>query len=564
MAIDAPDSGTPQSDERNLDSEAAPIIAPQKGRNMTSSASRRPKFHVGVTAPARPRQIALLMLCGALVLVPLACASNGGASGGGSGSSTITIAQASSVDSMEPDVEPARSSLRIDEEILEAATHYVSHNGIPVVEPDLAQSWRQLSPTVWQFRLRPGVKFTDGEPLTASDFKFALDTYRANKDAGAFVFSNVQITVVSPLVFDVTTSTKNFGALPAAMTFLFPFPPKYFQRVGKTGFGNAPVGTGPYMLKNFLHGSSITLVANPGYWGPKPSIRTLIFRFVADDATRVDMLQAGEANVVADLPPALAQRVQGLSSARLESIESQRRIFFFFNNNVKPTSSVLVRQAMNYAVNTQSIIKNLFLGHAYPLKGIFIPGELGYDPSFQGYPYDPAKARQLLAKAGYPHGLTVKLYYTIDATVLDQQTAQAVAGMLQQVGIHAQMIGGTENAQEAVYDPGHMEGMGEWSYGPIYGDSYFLTNVASFSSSALYGGYSQDATTNQLTAVAVATTSTSQRQARYEQVQDYVIAKKADWIPLYALQDLYGVSKCVHWSPRADQNYAFETATSTC
>jgi peptide/nickel transport system substrate-binding protein len=479
--------------------------------------------------------------------------------------SSITIAQSASVDAMEPDIEPARSSIRIDEEVLEAATRYVApRGGIPTIAPGLAKSWRQISPKVWQFKLRPNVKFTNGEPLTASVFKNSLDIYRANKAAGAFVFSNVEIKVIDNLTFNVTTKTANFGALPSAMTFLFAYPPKYYKQVGKTGFGNAPVGTGPYVLKSFKHGIGITLEANSNYWGARPAIKTLNFSFVPDPATRVAMLQTGKADIIADMPPSLASRIQGLKSASVKALESQRRIFFFFNNFTDPTDNVLVRQAINYAVNKDSLIKNLFGGRAYPLHGIFIPGELGYDAKFKGYPYNPAKAKELLAKAGHSGGLSVKMYYTINSTVLDRETALAIAGMLQQVGIKPQLIGGTENAQEAVYDPGKMDGMGGWSYGPIYDDSYFLTNVASFSTGSLYGGYSKDATTDKLTAAAVGTTNKAKRQRLYQQVQRHVIMNKADWVPLYALQDIYGVNKCLTWQPRADQNYGLEAAKTTC
>lgn len=497
--------------------------------------------------------------------VGLSIAAVGGAARKTTPRTAITIAQAASVDAMLPDVEPARSSLRIDEEVLGAATRYVAgKHGFPVIVPDLASSWKQLSPKVWQFHLRPNAHFSNGEPVTANVFKFSLDQYRADKAAGAFVFTNIAINVVNRLTFNVTTNTANFGALPSEMTFLFAYPPAYFAKVGKTGFGNAPIGTGPYTVKSFQHGVGITLVANPTYWGTKPTIKTLNFKFVPDDATRVGLLQTGGADIAADLPPALSGRVSSLSNATAKSIESQRRVFFFFNNNVSPTNNVLVRRAINFAIDKQSLITNLFDKHAYPLHGIFIPGELGYSASFKGYGYNPAMAKALLAKAGYSNGVSVKLYYTIAGTPLDKQTAQAVAGMLQQVGIHAQLLGGTQQAQEAVYDPGNMEGMGLWSYGPIYNDSYFLTNVASFSSSALYGSYSKDAKTDALTAAAVATTNPAKRQKLYQQVQKYVISAKADWVPLYALQDIYGVNKCVTWSPRADQNYGFETAHTTC
>jgi peptide/nickel transport system substrate-binding protein/oligopeptide transport system substrate-binding protein len=145
--------------------------------------------------------------------------------------------------------------------------------------------------------------------------------------------------------------------------------------------------------------------------------------------------------------------------------------------------------------------------------------------------------------------------------VLDKETAEAVQGQLAAVGIKAKMDGGPVNAMEAKFDAGKSTGMNLWSYGPIYNDSSFLTNIASFSSTALYGPYSHDAKTDSLTQQAVATTDQAERQKLYEQIEDYVLMQNADWVPLYALQDIYGVSDRVVWNARPDQNYAFETAT---
>lgn len=504
---------------------------------------------------------AIAAMCGLLAIVLAATACGGGNESTASKKSSITIVQKTATNALLPDVEPVRTSLRIDEEILEAATRYVWDGKQLKIEPALAESWEQTGPKTWLFHVRPNVKFHNGEPLTADAFKFSLDAYRANKAAGAFVFSDIELKVVDPMTFQVTTKTANLGALPSKMSFLFAYAPKYYAEKGKAGFGSAPIGTGPYKLQKWERGIAITLTRNPDYWGAKPAIETLVFRTVADDATRVSMLQTGQADVVADLPPPLASRVDGLKDAHTEVIESQRRIFFFFNNFVAPTNDVRVRQAINYAVDAQAIIDSLFQGHAYPLKGIYLTGELGYIPGFTGYTHDPEKAKQLLAATGHPNGLTVDLHYTIGSTVLDKETAEAVQGQLAAVGIKANMDGGPVNAMEAKFDAGKSTGMNLWSYGPIYNDSSFLTNIASFSSTALYGPYSHDAKTDALTQQAVATTDQAERQKLYEQIQDYVLMQNADWVPLYALQDIYGVSDRVVWKARPDQNYAFETAT---
>ncbi len=489
-----------------------------------------------------------------------------GCSSGGSSSTTgrssVTVVQSGTPTSLQPDVEPNRDTLRISEEIVEAATKYVWDGQNLKIAPALTTSWEQVGATTWRFHVRPNVKFTDGEALTANTFKTALDNYINDKEIGAFVVKDIHISVVDQMTFNVVTDTPNLGALPAKMSFLFIYPPDYYAGKGKAGFGQAPIGTGPYKLASWEKGVSIHLVANQGYWGSRPAIHDLVFKSVQDAATRVAQLETGQADLVADLPPALVSRVNGMSNARAESIESQRRVFYFFNSLVAPTSSVLVRQAVNYAVDTKTIISSLFQGHAYPLHGIFLPGEIGYDPSFTGFASDPNKARQLLAQAGYStsNPLTIDMHYTTDATVLDKETAEAVQGQLQAVGIKVNMDGGPEQVINQEYGTQKATGMNMWSYGPIYNDSSFLVTVAHFSSQAAYE-YEKDAHMDALGNQGLSTTDAAQRQQIYSQLENYVILEQAYWVPLYALQDIYGVSKHLKWSPRPDQNYALEVAS---
>ncbi len=330
-----------------------------------------------------------------MALVTTACTPSGEPSGEPSGSAktTAVIVQGSEPDSLAPDIDAIRTSVRVHNHIFEAATKYSWDGEEITLEPSLTDSWEQVEPNRWRFHVRPDIKFHNGEDLTAEAFKFSLDTYIGNAGMVSTIFADRQIEVVDDMTFDVVTDAENFAALPATMSFLAIYPPAYYEEVGGSdGFGIAPVGTGPYKFVSWDKGVEIKLAANEDYWGEQNAqIPELIFRAVPDAATRVAQLETNAADMITDLPPELAARVDALDDAHIKEMDSNRRLFFFFNTFESPTDDLLVRQAVNYAVDTQSIIDNLFEGHAGRIKGIYLPGEAGYNPDFEGYHTIPTR-----------------------------------------------------------------------------------------------------------------------------------------------------------------------------
>ncbi len=503
-----------------------------------------------------------LLVGAAVVAVTVtACATTSSNNATSAGASTLRVVQETQVQSLDPNIDSTRTSERIGDEILQAPTQFVWTGKKLVLRSNLAESWTQTSPTTWRFTLKPGVKFTDGEPLNSQAIVSTLADYRLNPSGGStFVFSGISIKAVSSQVFTVTTNVRNDGALPAQMSYFYVYPPKYFKKMGWKDFGNAPVGTGPYMLSQWKKGISITLKANPHYWGPEPSIKTLVFTFVADPATRLDELQTGQVDIAADLPPSFASRLKTMSNVKDVSTESTTRIFLAFGTTTKPANSLLVREAIEYAINPSAIISSLFNGSAYPFKGIFLPSELGYDSGFAGYAYNPAKAKKLLAEAGYPHGLTIPLDYTIGAQPEDQEVAEAIQGQLQQVGIKSVMNGGPISTQAPKWIVPNSPGLHLLSFNPEYPDSSFLF-IAYFANGSAWHNLSSDNTLTSLATEALETTNQSERGKLYEQAQQYAIDSQALWVPLYAEQDIYGVAKNVKWSARPDELYDFQDAS---
>jgi peptide/nickel transport system substrate-binding protein len=497
------------------------------------------------------------------VIVVSACGTQSAPSGSGAIKTSAVIVQGSEPDSLAPDIDAIRTTVRVHNHMFEAATKYSWDGSEITLEPSLTESWEQIEPNRWRFHVRPNIKFHNGEDLTAEAFKFSLDTYIGNAGMVSTIFADRQIEVVDDLTFDVVTDAENFAALPATMSFLAIYPPQYYEEVGGSDeFGIKPVGTGPYKFVSWNKGVEIKLEANDEYWGePKPQIQELIFRSVPDAATRVAQLETGEADLITDLPPELAERVESLDDAHTVEMDSNRRLFFFFNTFDGPTADVRVRQAVNYAVDTQSIIDNLFDGHAGVIKGIYLPSEAGFNPDFEGYPYDPDRARELLADAGYADGVEIDLHYTIGNTTLDKETAEAVQGQLAEVGITANMDGRPVAALSQDYANQNSTGMNMWSFAPVWFDPSFIM-IVHFSSTGLYR-YNASEEQDELIAEAFSESDPETRIQLYQELEDYLMMEKAVWLPLYAQQDIYGVSDALNFdqNARPDQLLDMEKAS---
>src|SRR5690606_32493182 len=178
------------------------------------------------------------------------------------------------------------------------------------------------------------------------------------------------------------------------------------------GFLQHPIGTGPFVFKGWVEEDRIVLEANPNYWQEGlPRVKNLIFRPIPESSTRVAAIQTGEVDVVTRLSAEEAQTLLGLPNVQVSRYPVDRVYYIAFNNLTtgvgQPTEDARVRQAMNYAVDRQAIIDSLFDGYGELIHGFVVSSNLGYDDTLEPYPYDPDKARELLAEAGYPDGFSM-------------------------------------------------------------------------------------------------------------------------------------------------------------
>ncbi len=317
------------------------------------------------------------------------------------------------------------------------------------VQPGLATEWKALDATTWELKLRSGVKFHNGDPFTAMDVKFnfdrILDPATNSRQVPVYYTKVKSVQVVDDLTVRITTN-GSWPALPQLLSFMRIAPAKYFQSVGAEAFAQKPVGTGPYKFVEWVKDAHVTLEANDAYWRGAPKIKRVTFSYVPDGATRVAQLLSGSVDLVQSIAPSDAARVKATSDLELASIRGMNGMFVGINTFVKPFNDVRVRQALNYAVNWDAIISTLLGGYAFRNASTIGALTNGYDPNLKPYAYDPAKAKQLLAEAGYPNGFATTLDGPIGRYNQDKEVAQAVVADLAKVGVQVQYVGAEFNA----------------------------------------------------------------------------------------------------------------------
>ena len=381
------------------------------------------------------RRIALVWLGALLVLGGLGTARSVVAQAPVSGGS-LTFAAGADPDSLDPQNTQSNPGEQVNRMMYE---NLVRFNAKMQVEPALAESWTQ-SPDglVWTFELRKGIRFHDGTPFDAKAVKYFFDRVLGDEKPfkaslytpfvqGAQVVDDhtVRVTLKQPFAAFLFRLAHSAGGIVS---------PAAHQKYGKD-LTLHPVGTGPFKFKEWVKSDHVTLERNDGYWGGKPLLDSVVVKTVREDAARVLMLEAGDADLILNIPPEDITRLRKDPRFAIESIPTARALYVVINVKKKPFDDVRVRQALNYAVNRESIVKNLYQGNAEAISGIVAPLQNGY-AKLPGYAHDPKKAKELLAQAGVPT-LKVKLWSPKGRYVKDFELAQAVQQDLAAIGVEA-------------------------------------------------------------------------------------------------------------------------------
>lgn len=307
------------------------------------------------------------------------------------------------------------------------------------VSPALAESWEiSEDGTVYTFRLHTGVKFHDGSDLDAGDVKFTLDRARAEDSVNPQkpLFAAIDsVEVVDPATVRVTLKQPqgaflyNMGWGEAVIV------------APESAEGNKenPVGTGPFRFDNWAKGSSITIVRNPDYWGDAVALEKAEFRIIPDEAAAIPALLSGDVHAFSNMPAGDAlPQIQSDPRFQVVIGSTEGETVLSTNNKKAPFDKLEVRQAIAHALNRDEIIQGIPPGLGVPIGSHFAPHHPAYVDLTGTYPYDPEKAKDLLAAAGFPDGFSATL--KLPPPPYARDGGQIIASQLRQVGINLEII----------------------------------------------------------------------------------------------------------------------------
>lgn len=420
--------------------------------------------------------------------------------------------------------------------------------------PGLATSWTTIDELTWEFKLREGVQFTNGEEFNADAVKYSLDRV-LNPDNQAPTASYVS-TISEVKVIDTYTVhviTKNPDPLIPIRFNRYPtevVPPKYVEEVGQEQFSQNPIGTGPYKFVEWNRGSSVVLEANEDYWNGSPSVKKVSFRSIPEASTRVAALLNGEVDIITAVSPEDRARIDDSDRARLsEVVRAGNTVYVGLRTDQEPFNNKLVRQAMNHAIDVKVIVEQVLQGAAVETDSLIGPKDFGYAGEYDQYEYNPEKAKELLAEAGYPNGFSAT-FDTVNWYIKNVDVAQVIAQQLQAVGIDVEV----NNVESTVYrtkvpsgEQAEMYILGWSSTNTLDADAAIYSVLHSGDPYSTYNNPEVDAMLDE----ARGTTDGTRRAELYKQIQEQVL-EDAPRIFLYQENQYYGVSQNLDWEGRTD------------
>ncbi|MGD9879660.1 MAG: ABC transporter substrate-binding protein [Reyranella sp.] len=441
--------------------------------------------------------------------------------------------------------DPAETPAMITPFLLMYALHDAVVKPMPgsAAAPCLAEAWK-ASPDglAYQFTLRAGAKFHNGEPVTPEDVKFSFERYRGT---AATLMKERVAAIETPDARTVRFVLKK--PWPDFLTFYssatgagWIVPKKYVEQVGEDGFKKAPVGAGPYRFVSFTPGVELVLEAFDGYWRKPPAVKRLVFKVVPEEATRLAALKRGEVDLAYSIRGELAEELKRTPGLTLKPVVIQGTFWLYFPDQwdaKSPWHDQRVRDAARFAIDYKSISEALTLGHS-PITNNIIPDGFDYYWKAPAAVYDAAKAKKLLADAGLRSGFDAGDYYC-DASYAN--LGEAVINSLQEVGIRVKLRPLERAAFFKSYSEKKLKNIIQGSSGAFGNAATRLETFAVKGGAYSYGSYPEIDTLFAEQAIELDQTKRTEKLHRIQQI----IHERSVYAPIWQLAFLNGQGKRV-------------------
>jgi len=420
------------------------------------------------------------------------------------------------------------------------------------IAPQIATAWHQLSDTQIEFTIRDDVTFHDGSKLTPQDVVFSVkritDKAFGSPQLGQFD-KIVEAAASGPHTVTLTTSGP-YPALLAQLVKLSVVPKAAVEAVGKDAFNLKPVGSGPYKFDSWQRGIAVTLTRNDAYWGAKGPFQTALFRAVPDGATRLANLQAGTADLAVALDSDQAGQLKSSQRAKPLMALTERVAYLRLNTIKPPFDNPKIRQAVAHAIDKDGLTEGILGGYDKPVPELLTPVAFGWADDVKALPYDPARAKALVAEAGAAARTEVEL---ATAPVFDQRIVQAIQQQLTDIGLNVKIATSdmASYLRRAQSGPDTIPSLsfGRWSCACQDADGVLFPLLHRSSGWAAY----RNDETDKLLEAARQTLDPARRQASYKAIHD-IVAKDVPVVPLYQSSAIYGATRSLEWHPTPNES----------
>lgn len=442
--------------------------------------------------------------------------------------------------------------------------YLVKNGGDEGFIPDLAESWENIDDHTWSFKLKEGVKFHNGDELTAEDVKFTLE--RVARDEALREYGQYkqikEVVVKSDYEFDIVTENPEPILLNRLSRLGSGILPKnYIETEGWDVFLENPVGTGPYKLKEWKKDDRIVLEPFADYFGEAAKWEEVVFRSIPEDSTRVSELLTGGVDIAVNIPPTDFERIEETENVSVLEAESQRVMLLILRTQGDyATADPLVREAIDLAIDKQAIVDSLLEGAGTVTRTRVTPGNGGANEDLYGQTlYDPERAKELLAEAGYADGVNIKISAPNGRYLKDKETVELMAAMLAEVGITAEL----EFLEWSAYSTKRSDRSFDDIHFIGFGNSMFDASNAlvSLTKEQAVGETDYDnPEADELIKAAMQNMDPEERTKQYQKAQE-LIAEDRPHIYLYQVKGIYGVNERINFEPRLDEMFYVDDIT---
>jgi peptide/nickel transport system substrate-binding protein len=447
------------------------------------------------------------------------------------------------------------------------------------LQPGLAESWKPLNDTTWEFKLRKGVKFHDGTPFTADDVLFTFER-APNVEASPSSFALYTKGKTVKKIDDYTVhflTEKPYPLMPNDVSNIYIISKKHGQgaKTGDYNSGKATIGTGPYTFAEWVPGDRLVLDKNPAYWGKKAQFDRVVFKPIKENPARVAALLAGDVDMIDLVPTADIERLKKNANVVLSQGVSNRVIYLHMDQfrpdspfikksgGKNPLMDQRVRKAISKAINRPAIVERVMEGVAIPAGQLLPEGFFGVSPALKPENYNPEAAKKLLADAGYPNGFDLTLHGPNDRYINDAKICQAIGQMLARIGINTEV----ETMSKSVFfskasrggpnkSPAFSFILVGWGSGTGEASSPLKSLLHTYDKARGFGasnrGRYSNAEVDKLIEQALATVDDAKREKLLQQATEVAI-EDLGIIPLHYQVNVWATRKGLAYTPRTDE-----------